>query len=294
MSDTGLAARLAPWLDATTIDDGSTPLRLGVSGGADALALLALARANGRDVVAVHVDHGQRPGGSSEADLVAGFCRSVGAHFESRRVRVDPGPNLEARLRSARYRVLGPDAATGHTADDQAETVLINLMRGAGLRGLGAMRPGRRRPILGLRRADTMAVCRTLAWEPLADPSNADPRFTRNRVRHELMPLLSDIAGRDVVPLLVRLADHARSGMDVIDDTAAAIDPSDARSVAAAPTAVAAAAITRWVRTSTAAEHPIDAAAIERVLAVAGGDRVAAEVAGGWRVSRSGQRLSIS
>ena len=294
MSEPDLGARLRPWIDATTFDTDRAPLRLGVSGGPDSLALLALARAHGLSVTAVHVDHGQRPGGSVERDFVAGVCASIGAAFVARRVDVDPGPNLEARLRAARYRELGPDAATGHTADDQAETVLINLIRGAGLRGLGAMRPGWRRPILSLRRTDTVAVCDELGWEPIADPSNDDRRFVRNRIRLELLPLLADISGRDIVPLLVRTAEHARSGMDFIDETAESIDPADARAVAGAPDAVAAAAIAEWVRTSTAAEHPIDTASIERVLAVASGERVAAEVAGGWRISRSGQRLSIS
>lgn len=285
---------LRPWIDRTTFDVGATELRLGVSGGADSLALLALASTLPQPVTVVHVDHGQRPTAASERDFVAEVCASLGAQFVVQAVSVDPGSNLEARLRAARYGVLGADAATGHTADDQAETVLINLLRGAGLRGLGAMRPGPRRPILALRRQDTDAICAEMGWKPLVDPSNDDRRFIRNRIRHELLPLLTDIAGRDVVPLLSRTADHARSGIDFIDDAAQSIDPTDARAVAAAPGAVAAAAIATWVRNSTASDHPIDTASIERIIAVASGDHVAAEVSGGWRVSRSGQRMAIT
>jgi len=197
-------------------------------------------------------------------------------------------------MRTARYGVLGPDAATGHTADDQAETLLINVMRGAGLVGLGAMQPGHRRPILSLRRADTEAICDVLGWQPFVDPSNTDERFQRNRVRFELLPLLADIADRDVVPLLVRSSAHARNGADLVANQADEIDVADAKALAAAPTLVASIAIQRWVRAETNDEYPIDAASVARVLEVAHGRALAAEVSGGWRVSRSQQRLSVS
>lgn len=286
-----LGRALAAWLPKCTFADG--PVRCGVSGGADSLAMMALAVASGSMVTAVHVDHGQRRGAVEEAEHVRACAESIGATFESASVDVDPGPNLEARMRSARYGVLGADAATGHTADDQAETLLINLIRGAGLVGLGAMQPGSRRPILALRRADTEAVCVELGWEPFTDPSNADPRFQRNRVRRELLPLLNDIADRDVVPLLVRSSAHARDAAGLVAEQAECLDPTDAKAVAAAPVVVASMAIQRWVRGQTGDEHPIDAASVARVLDVARGDVVAAEVTGGWRVARSAQRLSV-
>ena len=102
---------------------------------------------------------------------------------------VAPGPNLEARARAARFAVLPADVATGHTMDDQAETILVNLLRGAGADGLAGMAPGRRHPLLGLRRLETHALCAEVGLEPVCDPSNADPAFVRNRVRHELLPL---------------------------------------------------------------------------------------------------------
>jgi tRNA(Ile)-lysidine synthase len=285
---------LEAWSNRCTFPAAGTAFRCGVSGGADSLALLALATNAGCDVTAVHVDHGQRSGGGVEAASVAARAAQVGARFEAVTVDVLPGPNLEARMRAARYVALGPDAATGHTADDQAETVLINLIRGAGLVGLGAMQPGHRRPILALRRCETEAVCATLGWEPFTDPSNAETRFLRNRVRHEVLPLLNDIADRDVVPLLVRSADHAREAADLLDERVDQIDPTDARALANAPRPIAARAIQRWVRAETGDEHPIDAAAIGRVLEVASGATTAAEVHGGWRVSRSQQRLTVS
>jgi len=242
-------------------------------------------------VTAVHVDHGQREGSADEAALVAEAAAQVGAAIETARVDVEPGPNLEARLRTARYAVLGEAAATGHTADDQAETMLINLLRGAGLVGLGAMQPGPRRPILALRREDTLAVCARLGWTPFIDPSNRDPAFVRNRIRHELRPLLDDIAGRDVTPLLTRAAAHMRSTADVIDRLADDVDPTDARAIAAQPEPVAIRALQRWIRQELGQPHPIDTGSLRRVLAVARGEVEATEVTGGIRVYRSKQRL---
>lgn len=283
---------LSAWLPRCTFPAGE--LRCGVSGGADSLALLALGVAAGCAVTAVHVDHGIRGGGELEAERVARCADEVGAAFESAVVSVSDGPNLEARMRAARYEVLGPAAATGHTADDQAETLLINLMRGAGLVGLGAMEPGPRRPLLALRRFETEAVCDAMGWEPFTDPSNSDPRFTRNRVRNDVLPLLAEIAGRDVVPIVNRSAAHARDAARVLAEQADALDPTDAKALAAAPEPIATLAIQRWIRSETNAEHPIDSAGAHRVLAVARGEAIAAEVTGGYRVARSNQRLTLA
>src|SRR5687768_12939882 len=113
-----------------------------VSGGADSTAMLVLAVDAGCDVTAVHVDHGLRAGSGDEADHVAAVARTLGVAFDSVRVDVTPGPNLEARARAARRAALGPQAMTGHTADDQAETLLLQLLRGAGTTGVAAIRPG--------------------------------------------------------------------------------------------------------------------------------------------------------
>ena len=155
----------------------------GVSGGADSLALLVLAVAVGCRVTAVHVDHGLREGSQSEAALVAAVAEQFGARFRSERVSLEPGTNLEARGRAARHGILGPDAALGHTADDRAETILMNLLRGAGPDGLAGIRPGPRHPIVELRRSETEAVCAIEGLEPFFDPTNLDPMFLRHRVR---------------------------------------------------------------------------------------------------------------
>jgi len=280
-------------LTRCTFPPAGTAVTAGVSGGADSLALLVLATAAGCEVTAVHVDHGLRPGSAEEADVVGAAAERYGVRFRAERAPVADGPDLEARARTARWEVLGPDACTGHTLDDRAETVLLNLMWGAGATGLSALRPGPRHPILGLRRSETRALCAAEGLAPVHDPTNDDPRFRRNRVRHEVLPLLSDVAGRDLVPVLARQAELLGDDADLVAALAAAIDVTDARALAAAPVALSRAAVRAWLR-PTAAGQPPSAAAVERVLAVARGEARACEVAGAWRVQRSGGVLTLS
>jgi tRNA(Ile)-lysidine synthase len=270
-------------------------LACAVSGGADSLALLVLAIAAGCDVTAIHVDHGLRPGSAAEAEVVAGVAARFGARFERRRVSVAPGPNLEARARAARFGALPADVATGHTMDDQAETILVNLLRGAGADGLAGMAPGVRHPILGLRRRETHALCAGVGLVPVCDESNEDPAFVRNRIRRELLPLCAQVAGRDPVPLLARQAGVLRDEVALLDSLATERlpDPSDARAVAAAARPLARRALRRWLREAGAGEHPPSLAEVDRTLAVAVGTAVGTELTGGRRVRRTGGRLRV-
>jgi tRNA(Ile)-lysidine synthase len=272
-----------------TFDPPGTDVACAVSGGADSTALIAFAVAAGLRVTAIHVDHGLRPGSADEADVVRKTADQLGASFRSERVVLEDGPNLEARARTARYAALPIDVLTGHTADDQAETMLINLLRGAASSGLAAMRPTPQHPLLALRRRDTVAVCAALGLTVVHDASNTDRRFLRNRVRHELLPLMSDLAQRDPVPLLTRQAQLLRDESDLLDTLAEAVDPTDARGLAAAPPALARRAVRRWLT----AGHPPDLATVDRVLAVARGEASACDVGGGRRVERSQQRLRL-
>jgi tRNA(Ile)-lysidine synthase len=276
-------------LPRCTFPPGDGPLIAAVSGGADSLALLVLAVSTGRLVTAIHVDHGLRPDSAADGELVRRVAGSLGAACEVVSVEVAAGPNLEARARLARSQALPPAAMTGHTADDQAETVLLNLLRGSGLDGLAAMRPGPSHPLLALRRAETAALCAACGLAPVQDPTNDDLRHLRNRVRHELLPALAAAAGRDLVPVLARQADLLRDEAALLDGLAAAIDPTDARALAAAPVALARRALRHWL----ADPYPPDAAAVERVLAVARGEAIACEVDGGRRIERHAQRLSL-
>jgi tRNA(Ile)-lysidine synthase len=266
-----------------------TEVTCAVSGGADSMALMVLAVAAGCAVTAVHVDHRLRPESDTEGEVVAAAAMRFGAAFRSETIDVPNGPNLEARAREARYAVLPDDVMTGHTADDQAETVLLNLMRGASSTGLAAMRPGLRRPILALRRSDTAGLCQTLGIEFVDDPSNRDPVYLRNRVRHELLPAMNALAHRDLVPVLTRQAGLLRDDADLLDHLAEAIDPTDAKQLAAAPLPLARRAVRRWLTT----DHPPDAATVDRVLRVAGGATPGCDIGAGRRVERSRQRLRL-
>lgn len=269
---------------------------LAVSGGADSTALVALAVQAGMEVVAIHVDHGLRPGSAREADVVAAAAAVLGAGFESRKVLVAPGPDLEARARAARYAALPGGVLTGHTADDLAETVLLNLLRGAGADGLSAMaRPGRaERPLLRLRREETAAVCAALGLRTVTDPTNSDQRHRRNAVRHRLLPVLAEVAARDPVPVLARQAYLLAEEVAWMEAAAAEIDPTDARALCAAPIALARRAVRRWLREGGDSEvHPPSAADVAKVLDVAAGRAVATEVGGGRRVSRHAGRLAL-
>jgi len=206
------------------------------------------------------------------------------------RVCVDQGPNLEARARAARNQVLPAQVLTGHTADDQAETLILRLLRGSGSGGLAAMTPGPTHPILGLRGAETEAVCAEIGIDPVRDGSNEVLDVWRNRVRRQLLPLAADIASRDLTPILTRTADLLRDDDRFLDELSQTIDPTDAQAIANADPVLARRALRRWLSVDG---YPPDTAAIERVLAVSRGHAVACEVSGGRRVERSNQQLRI-
>jgi tRNA(Ile)-lysidine synthase len=204
-------------------------LLVAVSGGPDSMALLhVLARVTrplGIGLFAHGVDHGLRPEASGELDVAEAFAKSLDVPFGRTKVRVTRGGNLQARARAARFEALADAAhavgartiATAHHADDRAETVLIRLMRGSGPRGLAVLPPRAPlaghdgielvRPLLRARRATVLAHVERHAIPFSTDPSNADPRFLRVRVRRELMPLLEELAP-GIVDHLVALADQ--------------------------------------------------------------------------------------
>ena len=257
---------------------------------------MALAVAAGLNVTAIHVDHGLRPESATEANIVRSAAEAMSAQFQAVTVEVGQGPNLEARARQARYQALPDDVLTGNTADDQAETVLLNILRGAGLDGLAGIRPTGGpsqhvgHPLLAIRRAETEAVCHLLGWQPVNDPSNNDHSLLRNRIRQQILPLLNEAAHRDLTQILSRQAALMADDSALLDKLAAEIDPTDAKAVSAAPVALARRAIRKWL----SGAHPPDAASIERVLAVARGEVVACELPGGFRISRTNQRISIT
>jgi tRNA(Ile)-lysidine synthase len=184
-----------------------------VSGGADSLALLhalrVLAGPRRWRLAVLTVDHGLRPGSAADAAFVADHAKTLG--LPARVLLLGPGDTErhrragpEGAARAARYEALWPAAAelgcrwlaTGHTLDDQAETVLLQLLRGVGPDGLAAMavRAGRLlRPLLGVRRSETRACCAAIGLQWREDPTNAADGPLRNRVRHHLLPLLEEL-----------------------------------------------------------------------------------------------------
>jgi tRNA(Ile)-lysidine synthase len=274
------------------------------SGGPDSSALVALAAAVGVHVHVVHVDHGLRAGAAAEAELVARTASRFGLPAVSVGIAVEPGPNLEARARTQRYgvleeqrRALGAIAVlVGHTMDDQAETVVLALMRGsgtAGLAGMAAVREHVVRPLLGLRRHELAALCAELGLETLDDPMNHEERFRRVAVRRRVLPELGAISGRDLVPVIARQAALLREENDFLDALAAdaladAGDPPRAAVLRALDPVLA-----RRVVRLLLGSPPAPLASVDDVLAVIRGDRLAVEVPGGRRVRRSRGRIVV-
>ena len=275
--------------------EGDGPIDVACSGGPDSSALSVLAAATGRPVILHHVDHGLRSGSADESGVVKALSERIGAEFVPHLVEVGGGSNLEARARAARFAALPSGAATGHSMDDQAETVLLNLMRGAGSDGLSAMTPGPRHPILGLRRSELANLCVSIGLEVVVDPSNNDPGFLRNRVRAELLPLLNELAGRDVVPVLARSASVLREDAEVLELLAreAIGDPTEVAALRKAPRALANRRLRSLVREQQLEGHPPSSAELGRLWDVIEHRTRATELAGGLRIGRRLGHLQV-
>lgn len=210
---------------------GVTEVAVGVSGGADSLALAAAAVTQGWWVTALIVDHGLQQGSAEVAAQARRQALALGCHdAQVLSVAVGGAGGLEAAARYARYAAL--DRARGalpvllaHTLDDQAETVLLGLGRGSGGRSIAGMRPWDDpwgRPLLDVRGTETRASCAELGLTPWEDPHNADSRFVRVRLRHEVLPLLEQVLGGGVAEALARTAASLREDGDALDDQARA------------------------------------------------------------------------
>jgi tRNA(Ile)-lysidine synthase len=203
-----------------------------VSGGADSLALAAatgyVAPKLGLRSLGLVVDHCLQEGSATIARTAADTVLDLGVD-EARVLTVDVtgSGGTEAAARKARYTALrtalpSPDALVllGHTRDDQAETVLLGLGRGSGARSIAGMRPldpPWARPLLAVPRSVTVAACTRLGLTPWADPHNVDARFTRVRLRSEVLPLLEDVLSGGVADALARTAAQLREDGDALD-----------------------------------------------------------------------------
>jgi tRNA(Ile)-lysidine synthase len=272
---------------------------VGLSGGADSVALThvlaSLQRRRGFRLVAAHLDHGLRPGSPDDAAFCHAFCETLGVPLRggSTRVRARAGREkggLEQAARRERYSFLrrvkedeGAAAiAVAHTQDDQAETLLLRLLRGAGASGLAGMRPRSAdlvRPLLDVPRPRVLEHLRArgIAWRE--DPSNTDRAHLRNRVRHELLPYLEQRFNPRIREALARtaalLADEASLIGTQAEELVARIGTRDGETLvldrlrlAAAPLAVARAAV-RLALQRTGGLSGIDRGHVDRVLQVA-------------------------
>ncbi len=255
--------------------------------------MAVVARFLDQPLVLHHVDHGLREGSDREAQLVADLAAQLDAEFVAHAISLDAGPNLEARAREARFSVLPRGVATGHTADDRAATIIINLLRGAGSRGLSALRAGPNHPILDLRRAETVGLCKQLDLTCVVDPTNSSTDVLRNQVRMQLLPRMEDLANRDVVQLLNRSATLLGEEDAYLDELAltAIPDATDLRVLRSAPPVLA----SRRLRQLLAVNgYAPSVAELDRVLQVVQGEVLACEVAGGRRVTRAAQHLVVT
>jgi tRNA(Ile)-lysidine synthase len=206
------------------------PLAL-VSGGPDSVALLRVVLSLGGQPVTLHVDHGLRGEESREdAEFVRELCRRLKLRYEVRRIRLEDSSNLQERARNERYRLAEEVAAemglgviaTGHTADDVAETVLMNLARGTGLRGLAGIPPVRgkvQRPLIGCTRREVLDYLKELDQPYRTDPTNLTGKYARNRIRLEILPILEELYP-EAAGNIARAASLVREDIEMLEELA--------------------------------------------------------------------------
>jgi tRNA(Ile)-lysidine synthase len=231
-----LIRKVAATIDSCTMAEPGDRILVAVSGGADSVALLmvlhALADERRFALTVAHLDHGLRgAAGVYDRQFVEDLAAQLGYPCVADTIAVGHGPNLEARARAVRHRFLAGAArsascariALGHTQTDQAETVLLRLLRGAGARGLGGMSPRRGsiiRPLIDCRRAEVIAFLEGYRASWVEDETNRDERFTRNRVRRRILPVLEAVVGPGLAGRLARTAEVLRDEDAYLDEVA--------------------------------------------------------------------------
>ena len=291
-----------------------------VSGGPDSVGLLAaltsLRKPLGVELVAAHVNHRLR-GTDADADeqCAAEVARRLSVPFvrDELPLTLGSGGNIEARARRLRYAALQRLArvhgcvriATGHTQDDQAETVLLRLIRGTGTAGLGAIQPRRRdgviRPLIDCSRAQAEALARTAGLPWRVDASNRDPRFSRTRIRHDVLPLLRQLNPR-VVASIARAAATCGAEAEVVEVWAGAqVDRLvqghllNLTDLATVPAALHGHVVRAWL-VREGMRHGLSASHVSLVLRLVRGRRVSGSIAlpGRWHVQRRYDTLVVS
>ncbi|MEH0147152.1 tRNA lysidine(34) synthetase TilS [Corynebacterium sp. Q4381] len=249
---------------------GSGPVVIGLSGGPDSLALVAAAAAEGIDATAVVVDHGLQEGSADVAKHASEQATRFGIPATVVPVTVADSPDgVEAAAREARYAALfaaaPADVWVAHTADDQAETLLLGALRGnpAGM----APRDGRLvRPFLTIRRADTVGACTELGIEPWHDPMNKDTAYRRPAIRTSIIPQLSELIGGDAVPALAAAADRIAADNQLIASLVDLTPTSSCAELLAEPGAVRRRRLAAWLVENDVPVQRDQLAAIESLI----------------------------
>jgi tRNA(Ile)-lysidine synthase len=298
--------------DALADLESGARIVVGVSGGADSLALAAVtsfvADRASYELTAVVVDHGLQDGSDQVASRAVEQLATLGVDGRVVRVEVGRDGGPEAAARTARRAALadvsadlGADAVLlAHTLDDQAETVLLGLGRGSGPRSISGMAPRDglwRRPFLTMRRSDTERICRVHDVEWWTDPHNSDPAYRRSRVRSELMPLLEDVLGGGVAEALARTADQVRTDTTHLDHLASRVDDVlDVHALADLPPALRSRVLRRAALAAgadAAALTSVHLAELDRLVTDWRGQR-RVELPGRICASRTGSSLSFA
>lgn len=270
------------------------PVLVGVSGGRDSVVLLhAMVSAGLEKLVVCHLDHALRPDSEADAWFVAELAGQYGLPFEADRVNVkelaeERGLSLEAAAREARYQFFTqvarvhwiPRVILAHHADDQVETLLLNLFRGSGRAGLAAMqavsvreihgaRMEMHRPLLGVWREEIVGYAAAHRLKFREDESNTDRRFLRNRVRHDLLPVLEETFGRDVKRTLWRTADVLSAEEEYLaaETPTVSAETLDAKAIKGLPVALQRRAVFAWLQRSGIADIAFDDVEAVRTLA---------------------------
>ncbi len=284
------------------------PLVVALGGGADS-AVVAWAVSQHVETRGIFVRH--RLVGSAQLEEAAlDLGRAVGIDVTIVDAPVDEGPSLEDRARRARWQAIEGEAddaetiVTGHTQDDQAETVLMNLLRGSGSAGIAGMlrsRPGVVRPLMGISRADLREVAESLALPFFDDPSNEDPRYLRNRIRLDLLPHLESDYRPGIRTVLARAGSLAASDdrmieglaadIPLLDDDGAVLIPSSV--LATVDRSVASRAV-RMVLRRLLAPYAGSASDVMSVLSVADGETDTATLTNAVVVTREGPYVAIA
>ena len=290
-----------------TLPDGKVVVAL--SGGGDSAALAYLTVEADRKPRAVHVDH-ELAHSATMRRAAESIAAELGIDLDVVETEVGEGPSPEGKARVARYSAFGDATAegerllTGHTADDSVETVLINLVRGTGPTGLSGIPffrpPNIYRPLLGVRRAETREIAALAGLGFVDDPMNLDPHLTRNLVRLQIIPVLSQL-NPSMTEAIGRLSVQVREDDELLDRLTAALRPRLEEGSAAVPAGVLVTAPRPLANRALAGmiahvvgSDRVGAAAVERAWSVARGDSDRQEITSGASVRRAGPLLVIA